>query len=296
MRLWTVLMTAALAASVLLAACGGGGDDDNDATRSAGTATRAASRTPGAGSTPGQTANSGTPSSAATSPAGGSTSAAGGPPPVAANTPPAPSSSGGPTLTAQQAAALVAGASLQIGDLTGPWTVSSDETQDNAAAAAADPTMAASNERCGRLIGRTAVYGPQDLINAFLAGETLSFFSTLTAYATADGANDCATETAGRLQQPGEFARAFGSIFVDPNAVQVQVVDFPQVGDGSFAATLTGIIDAQGTPVNLTILVVGFRVGNVTGAVGSARSGMTPPSDELKPFVDVVVGRVRDAQ
>ena len=172
----------------------------------------------------------------------------------------------------------------------------SDTTQDNAAAAQANPEQAASNERCGRLLSRTVVHQPQDLVSAFISGQSLSFFSFLTVYATAGGAIDCAAENAGRLQQPGELARAFGSVFVDPAAVQVAPVNYPQVGQGSFAATLSGKISAQGSLFDLTILVVGFLYGNVTAAVGSARSGSVPPTAELTPLINLTLDRIRASQ
>jgi hypothetical protein len=190
----------------------------------------------------------------------------------------------------------MASASLKPTDLPGAWTVLSDVTQDNAAAAAAMPDQAGSFERCGRLLGRTVAYTPQDPLNAFLNGQTLSFFSTLAAYSTQNGAIDCAAENAQRFQQPGELARAFGSVFVDPSAVAVAPYSYPTVGMGSFAATLTGKVSVQGTLIDLTILVVGFLEGNVTAAVGSARSGSVPPAGELTPLVNLTLDRIRASQ
>ena len=46
--------------------------------------------------------------------------------------------------------------------------------------------------------------------------------------------------------------------------------------------------------VDLTILVVAFRDGNVTGAVGSAAQA-APMTAELKPYVDLVLQRVNAA-
>jgi hypothetical protein len=113
-----------------------------------------------------------------------------------------------------------------------------------------------------------------------------------TVYASAEGAGECAIEQGSRLGEPGQLARAFGSLWINPDAVQVTPVDFPQVGDSSFAATLTGQIEAAGTVLDLTVLLVAFQSGNVTGAVGSARSGSTPPADELAPLVDLVIARI----
>ncbi len=191
-----------------------------------------------------------------------------------------------------QAQALLAATLLTPRDLRGAWNITSDTTQDNAAAAAADPASAASNQRCGRLLGRTVLNLAADPVNAFLGGQTLSFFSTAVVYATGAGAADCAAEAAQRLARPGQLARAFASVFINPEAVQVALVDYPQIGDGSFAATLTGQANASGTVIDLTILVVGFRTGNVTAAVGSARSGSTPPTVELTPLVNLVLQRI----
>ena len=198
-------------------------------------------------------------------------------------------------FTSEQAQALLQDASLTPKDLPQGWKTMADTTQDNAAAAAADPSHAGSIERCGRLLARTVANQPADVVNSYLGGETVSFFSTLTVYATEAGAADCAGETAQRYAQPGELARAFGQLFIDPNAVQVATVSYPQVGDGSFAATLSGQINAAGTQVDLTILIVGFRKGNVTGAVGSAASA-APSTTELTPYVDLVLQRIASAQ
>lgn len=197
-------------------------------------------------------------------------------------------------LTVADAQALLESALITPDDLSSGWSVQTDEIQDNDEAVAADPDAAALNERCGRLLGRTVVNQPDDLISAFFSGETLSFFSTATVYGTEDGAVECADQAAQDFAQPGELARTFGSVFTDPDAVAVQLVDAPQVGDNSFAATLTGQTDAAGTTVDLTILLVGWRQGNVTAAVGSARSGQTPPLDELQPLVDLLSQRLED--
>ena len=91
------------------------------------------------------------------------------------------------------------------------------------------------------------------------------------------------------------MAKAFGTVFIDPATVVVTPVTYPTIADGSFAATLTGKIEAAGTIVDLTILIVAFRRGNVTAVVGSA-AAFDPPTDELRPLVDLVLGRIKDAQ
>jgi hypothetical protein len=259
-----VFAATAIVAAIFVAACGGGSN-------------RGATSTPDTGS----------PTAAATVRATAT---------VAPTVAPAATSSGqtSTTLTAEQAKTLIDNAVLTPKDLPTGWTIMGDTTQDNAAAATADPAHAASIERCGRLLGRTVTNQPPDTVTAYLGGETVSFFSTLTAYATAAGASDCASETAVRYAQPGEFARAFGQLFIDPNAVKITTVDYPQVGDASFAATLEGMINAAGTQVDLTILIVAFRDGNVTGAVGSAAQA-APMTTELKPYVDLVLQRVNAA-
>ena len=262
-----MFIASAIGAAIFAAACGGG-------------SSKSATSTPEAAASPGASA-----SAARGTPPGLST-------PVAAVT--TGSGQTGTTLTAEQAKTLLDNASLTPKDLPTGWTVMADTVQDNALAASADPSHAASIERCGRLLGRTVSNQPADVVTAYLGGETVSFFSTLTAYATAAGAIDCSLETVQRYTQPGEFARAFGQLFIDPNAVKVTTVDYPQVGDGSFAATLEGLISAAGTQVDLTILVVAFRDGNVTGAVGSAAQA-APMTAELKPYVDLVLQRVNAA-
>ncbi len=203
-----------------------------------------------------------------------------------------PPTTSGRTYTAAEAKTIVDGSSLLPPDLPSGWKLQTDTVADNAAAALTDPKGGASFERCGRLLSRTAINQPFDVVSSFLAGETLSFFSSITAYATDAGAIDCSTEAAQRLVQPGELARALGKLFINPDAVQVAQVDYPQVGSGSFAATLTGQIDAAGTTIDLTVLIVAFRKGNVTAVVGSARSGQSPPTAELTPYVDKTLQRV----
>lgn len=208
-------------------------------------------------------------------------------------TAPATSSSSSKTYTAAQAQAILDAASLTPKDFTGPdWNAVSDVTQDNAAAATGDAVGAALNERCGRLLGRTVTNQPKDVVLAFLGGESVTRFSNLTVYATAAGAADCAAEAATRYVQPGELARAFGPTFVNPLAVEVALVDYPQVGDGSFAATLTGQVNAAGTVVDVTILVVGFRAGNVSAAVGTAFRAGPVETSEVSPLVDLVLRRI----
>lgn len=209
--------------------------------------------------------------------------------------PAATSASGGPTAEAAKAQTLLQAAMITAEDLPAGWKVASDATQDNAAAAAADPATAASNERCGRLLGRTLVTQPADIVTTYIGGETVSFFSNATVYATTQGAIDCAAEAATRLAQPGQLARAFGPLFTEPDKVVIAPVDFPQVGDGSFAATLSGQTNASGVVVDLVLLVVGFRKGNVSVVLGSAAPA-APPASELAPLADKVVARIAAAQ
>ncbi|MEX2225468.1 MAG: hypothetical protein WEB52_03340 [Dehalococcoidia bacterium] len=203
----------------------------------------------------------------------------------------------GDPWTEAHATALLDAALLEPADLPlGPWLLQTDTRSNNADAAQANPESAASNERCGRLLARTTVNQVEDAITAFIAGETLSFFSTATVYETEAGADDCSAESATRLAEPGALARAFGPLFIDPDAVQIALADFPPVIEGQFAATLTGQIDAAGTVIDLTLLIVAFQSENVTATVGSARSGSTPPADELQEFVELVLARIQANQ
>jgi hypothetical protein len=200
----------------------------------------------------------------------------------------------GAAFTAPEAVSLTDAVTLLPDDLdvTAPWVVQTDNGQDNAAFAAAAPELASDVETCGRVFGRTVILQPEDIIGAFIGGETLSFFNQLTVYENAGGATTCSELSAQRLAEPGALARQFGDVFVDPAAVVVTPVDFPIKGDGSIAATLTGQSEPGGMPIELTILVVAFRRGNVTAAVGSVRSGTTPPIDELEAYVDLVLKRI----
>ena len=136
----------------------------------------------------------------------------------------------------------------------------------------------------------------EDTVSRYIGGETVSFFSTATVYATAEGAADCSLEAATRFAVPGELAKAFGTVFIDPAAVNVTPIpDYPATADGSFAAKLAGKISAQGTIVDLTILIVAFRQGNVTAVVGSA-AAFDPSIDEIQPLIDLVLQRIKDGQ
>jgi hypothetical protein len=173
----------------------------------------------------------------------------------------------------------------------------SDQTTDNASAAAADPRGGASFERCGRLTGRVVTLQPpsDQLVSRYLAGQSVSFFTNLNVYASDAGAIDCSVEAAARFSEPGQLAQQFSSIFVDVGAVVVTSVSYPQVADGSVAFTLSGKINAAGTVVDLTILIVAFRKGNVAAVVGSAASA-NPSLVELSPLVDLVASRIASAQ
>ncbi len=210
----------------------------------------------------------------------------------------APRTPGAP-FTLADAQSLIEAAHLKpsdIKDLNNTWKVQTDNLQDNDAYTATAPEQAPLVEKCGRLLGRTVVLQPKDILTAFIGGETLSFFTQMTAYKDTEGASVCAADTAQRLAAPGALARQFGEVFVNPDAVIVTPVAYPATGDGSFAATLTGQSNAQGQIIDLTILVVGFKSGNVSAAVGSVRSGSTPPQEELKEYVDLVLQRIQEDQ
>jgi hypothetical protein len=130
-------------------------------------------------------------------------------------------------------------------------------------------------------------------VSAYLGGQIVSAFSQITVYATAAGAADCAAEGAARFAKPGELARAFASVFIHPDAVVVKPIDYPQAGEGSFAAALTGDVSVPGTAVQLQIVIVAFLKGNSVALVGVAYAPLTNPSTkELQPFVDLVLQRI----
>lgn len=192
---------------------------------------------------------------------------------------------------------MVQSVPLQTSDAGAGWVVLTDAVTDNAAAAAADPVAGASFARCGRLLGRTLALQPaaDQIVPRYLGGQSVSFFTNMTVYATDVGAIDCAAEAAGRLSNCADLARAFGTLFVDPAQVTCAPVNFPQVGDGSITGTLKGKVLASGVEVDLTILAVAFRKGNVGVIVGSAAAG-APSTSELAPLVDRVISRIAAAQ
>jgi hypothetical protein len=77
--------------------------------------------------------------------------------------------------------------------------------------------------------------------------------------------------------------------------VTVAPVPWPVVGDGAIAWTLTGKTDANGLQVDLKILIVAFRKGNVTTVVGTA-AAFDPSETELTPLVNTVLARIAAAQ
>jgi hypothetical protein len=196
-----------------------------------------------------------------------------------------------------EAQSLAQSAVLLPGDIGVGWNIASDVTTDNASAAAADRRAGASFERCGRLTGRLLRLqpAPDQLVPRYVDGESVSFFTLLNVFATAAGATDCAIESAQRFSEPGELARQFATTFVDVNAVTVTPIDYPQVGDGSVAFTVSGQINAAGSIVELTILLVAFREGNVSAVVGSA-AAFPPSPEELAPHVNTVIARITAAQ
>jgi hypothetical protein len=197
-----------------------------------------------------------------------------------------------------EAQALLNSAPLMPADLAGAWTISIDTVNDNAAAAAQGLNSLASLEACGRLSGRTVanLSAPEEVVGRYLGGQAVSFFTSLNVFATDTGAIDCGLAAAIAVtENPSLLVQAFGEVFVDPAAVVVSGTTYPPVGDGSIAWTLKGKTDANGNVVDLTILVVAFRKGNVSAVVGSAAAS-TPSAAELTPHVNTVLARITAAQ
>jgi hypothetical protein len=262
-----LLIASLFAALVIFGACGG--DDAED---------QPSDGTPDAAKTVGGNGED-TPEASGTADDGGGDDAAG----------------SGEPWTQEQAQALLNTLLIAPDDVPSVWTVMVDTTSDNAAAAATDPDGGASFERCGRLLGRVLVLQPEDVVTRYIGGETVSFFSQGTVYATTEGATDCAAEAAERLSNCPELAKAFGSVFIDPAAVSCVPFEYEQVGDGSIGIGLAGKISAAGTIVDLTIKVVAWRQGNVSAVAGMA-AAFDPIVEELRPNVDLMVERITAAQ
>jgi hypothetical protein len=205
-----------------------------------------------------------------------------------------PSESDERTFTLADAETIVTGTLLSPDDLEGGWNITLDQRVDNVAAADAAPDRASLIEQCGRLLGRMILNTPQDPVSTFLDGNTVVFFSNVTVYATRSGAQLCAAEESARVAQPGELARTFGDVFVNPDAVSVRLIEVPAVGETSFAARLSGATSAGGTIIDVSVLIIGFLDGQVSGVVGSVRA-TAPPVDELAPLASLVAERIASA-
>ncbi len=184
-------------------------------------------------------------------------------------------------------------ASIGPGDLAGAWSTTSDVTYDNAAAAAGNAETAALIARCGRLLGRIVELRPADLIGAFTTYAPVSVLTQLTAYETAAGAADCTADLRSRYLDSGQLASALG-VFTNPAAVVVNAVDFPTVGDESFAATLTGQVKSGIYIVNVTVYIVLFRTANLRGTLAVTRSALAPGNAAavVAPLINVFLGRI----
>jgi hypothetical protein len=200
------------------------------------------------------------------------------------------------TYTMPMARSLLNAAALSPRDFTGSWTATTDLIQDNAAVAAADPALGASAARCGRLLGRTVVLQPADLLTAYLSGKPVTAFHELIVYASAAGAADCSAELQQRYRQPGELARALG-VFDDPAATQLAIVDFPTVGNESFAATLDGLVTVGPYHAGVNLFLVMFRAGNIVAVVGVVRhhNAETTGPEMLTPLLNILLARIAAA-
>jgi len=272
-----ILLCAALALAVVTSACGGRDDDDGGS---------GDDNTPVASET-----------AQGTEPAGGETPDDGGAAEIVSTPPPESDR----LWTLDEAQTLLETLPLVPADLPSEWLLNTDTVQDNAAATADGDLGAASFERCGRLLSRLVVnMAPEDqTVARYVGGETVSFFSTFTVYATDAGAADCAAETLERFVSGGcpELARAFGEVFIDPAAVSCVPFAFPPLGNNTAGGGigLSGKISAAGTIVDLTIRVVSLRYGNVTGVIGSA-AAFDPSIDELIPLAQTVLDRLEAAR
>ena len=138
------------------------------------------------------------------------------------------------------------------------------------AAAAADPTSAASNERCGRLAGRLSRTARRTSSPRTSAAASCCLLA-VTVYATAAGAADCAAEAAVRFQQPGELARRSAPCSSIRTRVDRQA---RRLSDRSATARSPRRSPATSTPAGTTVAAADRHrrascKGNVTAVVGS---------------------------
>jgi hypothetical protein len=277
-RWWMRAAGVMIAVALIAAACGGDDDDNGDSETPEATAEATSGVTP-----------------STTNTSGGQTT-----PTLDSDLQPiatGDSASAGQTFTLEQAQSIVTTVPLTPDDLPSRWMIGTDTTTDAATAKTNNPENAASIDRCQQLLSRLVVNSPvqEDLTSRYLGGENVSYFTTVTVFATDEGATDCGNEAAARFTDCLALATVFGTVFVDPAAVVCEPVEFPQVGAGSFATNLTGTVSAGGFDVTVTILIVAWRQGNVSAVVGSA-AAEAPDVADLHGYVGLVAQRIADAQ
>ena len=196
------------------------------------------------------------------------------------------------TFSLAQAQTFLATVFIKPSDLGSDWSTTTDLIQDNATVAAADPTLGASAARCGRLLGRTVVLQPANVVAAYLASRPATAFTQVVVYATAAGAADCGAELRQRYQQPGKLATALG-VFDDPASAEMAVADFPTVGSESLAATISGTVTVGPYHAGVNIFLVMFRTGNVVAVVGVARhpNAVYSGAEMLTPILNLLLQR-----
>jgi hypothetical protein len=215
------------------------------------------------------------------------------PPPPAPGAPTEPAAA--PALSAEEARDKLGRATILMDDLDPGYMVETDEYDDNEAASAAqtDPaqTLTFLND-CGRVLGRTVVYVAEDMTQAALSGQSVSFFANANAFQDPAGASEYYAASSGMIGQGLGLEAMFADVFADPGDVEVVPTTVVDLGDESCAFTLNGETEAAGQLYPIAVLMIVLRRGPVTAFVGSIRVGLPPEVQATESLAQLLVDRV----
>jgi hypothetical protein len=198
-------------------------------------------------------------------------------------------------LSAEEVRDRLGRATILIDDLDPGYVVSTDEYADNAKASTDQPDPAQTLvflDGCGRVLGRTVVYLAEDVTQAALIGQPVSFFSNVNAFEYSAGAAEYYTVSLGMISTGAGVTSQFAEVFADPDDVQVVPVLFSSVGDESEAFSLTGETEAEGQLYPIEVLLVTLRRGQATAFIGSIRVGLPPDVQEMETLARLLVDRL----
>lgn len=299
-----IALAAASLLLVLVVACGEEEAEPDSTPAATGTSAATTAEPTAAGATATRAAATGSPSPApaeetpgqagpsATAPPSAATTVASPPPAPGAPTEPAASA---PALSAEEARDKLGRTTILTDDLDPGYMVQTDEYTDNEAASAdqTDPaqTLTFLND-CGRVLGRTVVYVAEDMTQAALSGQSVSFFANANAFQDPAGASEYYAVSSGMIGQGLGVEALFADVFADPSDVEVVPTTVVALGDESCAFTLNGETEAAGQLYPIAVLMIVVRRGPVTSFVGSIRVGLPPETQATESLAQLLVDRV----